>query len=194
MQCCFLGAARRTPAVHYERTIGLDSVDLAAQRSVVISMPSGIYKCCRCARRLRPGKRREPRRCSNHCGEWLTLGAVDEHLFPAILRPFGRAPRRDAPCCARCGKRMQAPLCEPFHLCPRHGVWFDDNDRRSFSRVLSAEIAKHRASRTQLFTRPWPRSRRRTWVRYVRFVRNRIFARAHANDADQESNTRVHQD
>lgn len=110
-------------------------------------MASVAYRCCRCSLPLRTAARSQPWPCDAGCGEWLTLEAIDEHLFPQLVLFIAREPSDDAPRCVFCDAALRSLLSEPFHMCVDHGVWFDQDERKSFSRVLSAEIAKHRATR-----------------------------------------------
>lgn len=142
-------ALRTTPVagvVRYEEFVVADLVDLALQSSLVIRMERGAYRCCRCELPLRVGKLRQPWPCRDGCGEWLTREAVDEHLFPEFLRPIESVPR-NALRCIFCGVTMRAPLAELYHLCLKHGIWFDKNDRDLLARVLRSEIARHREVR-----------------------------------------------
>jgi hypothetical protein len=165
---------------HYGHIIVADSVDLAAQRRLLSGMALGEYKCCRCGMHLRRGRPRDPRRCRNRCGEWLTLEAVDQHLFAAILVVPKWEPRQDAPRCAVCSTKMYALLGEPFHLCSAHGVWFDKDERRSFARLLRSEINTYRAARGRPFGMSFSFGRQAWigWLRFiVRFTRKWIFRR-----------------
>ena len=112
-------------------------------------MPSVTYKCCRCGSPLQTHEPEQPWPCSRGCGEWLTCEAVDTHLFPRVLTPLKVEPFGNAPCCVVCETAMRAFHAEPFYLCVTHGVWFDQDGRDAFSRVLSDEIAKHQEARAQ---------------------------------------------
>jgi len=41
-------------------------------------------------------------------------------------------------------------IAQLFHRCPKHGIWFDKNDRNVITRALAEEIANHRAVRVRV--------------------------------------------
>jgi hypothetical protein len=118
-------------------------------------------RCCRCQTPLSFAGARQPQVCDHGCGEWLSLAAVDEHLFPQLLAPLGAGWWKLAPTpppCAICGNTMQAiAIAELFYRCPEHGIWFDKNHRDVIDRALAEEIAKHREARGRQV--PHPRGR-----------------------------------